>query len=72
VAIEEAVKELQDTDEMPFGKHRGVLMQDVPAAYFHWLWSNGMRNEVKTSTVADYIYRNLDALKKEYPDGIWR
>lgn len=65
------MKILEDTDEMPFGKHKGVAMQDVPASYFHWLWSTGMKNEVKTSSVADYINRNLAALKEEYPDGIW-
>ena len=33
--------QLQDGDAMPFGKHRGVPMQDVPASYPHWLWANG-------------------------------
>lgn len=61
---------LSDTDKMPFGKHRGVPMQDVPASYLHWLWSNGLKDD-KRSEVADYIRRNLDALKKEHTDGIW-
>lgn len=57
-------------------------MQDVPASYFHYLWTNGLsrvrpydkagnlypNNEAQ---VADYIRRNLAALKKEHPDGIW-
>lgn len=55
---------------MPFGKYRGEPLQDVPASYFHWLWSTGM-NEDKLSPVADYIRRNIEALKKEHPDGIW-
>ena len=63
--------ELQDTDPMPFGKYKGTPMQDVPASYLHWLWSNGKKNEVKTCDVADYINRNLAALQKEHPDGIW-
>lgn len=61
---------LTDTDEMPFGRHKGKLMQEVPASYLHYLWSNGMKCETD-SNVADYIRRNLDALKKEFPDGIW-
>jgi len=61
---------LNDTDKMPFGQHRGTLMQDVPASYFHWLWTNGMKDD-KHRPVADYIRRNLEALKKEHPDGIW-
>jgi len=63
-------KQLLDTDLMPFGIHKGTPMQDVPASYFHWLWINGMRNDTR-SDVADYIRRNLTALQKEHPDGIW-
>jgi len=69
-------KILQDTDPMPYGKHgpngtEPCMMQDVPAQYLHWLWVNGLKNETKTSNVADYIQRNLEALKKEWPDAIW-
>lgn len=46
-------------------------MQDVPASYLHWLWTQGKSHEVKTDPVAEYINRNLSALKQEYPDGIW-
>lgn len=63
------MKELDDLDPMPFGKYRGTPMQDVPARYLHWLWTEGAKNE--KSQVADYIRRNLNALKMDYPDGIW-
>ena len=62
---------LQDTDPMPFGKYKDTPMQDVPASYLHFLWYNGLKNEVKTNPVADYINRNVAALKFEYEDGIW-
>jgi hypothetical protein len=62
---------LTDLDKMPFGKYRGHPMQDVPASYLHWLWTNGQNQKVKTEPVAEYIHRNMDALKKEHPDGIW-
>ena len=61
---------LQDTDKMPWGKYKGVPMQDVPAQYLHWLWSNGKEHD-KVCSVADYIRRNLEALKQEHADGIW-
>lgn len=64
------MKELQDTDKMPFGKFRDQLMQDVPASYLHWLWQEGKKND-KLCPVADYIRRNLSALKQEHPDGLW-
>lgn len=61
---------LNDTDPMPFGKHKGIKMQDVPASYLHYLWQNGLKDDMQ-SVVADYIRRNIDALRKEYKDGIW-
>ncbi len=60
---------MDDLTLMPFGKHKGIFMQDVPASYLHYLWVNGMKNE--KSPVAEYIRSRLDALKKEHPDGIW-
>lgn len=64
------MKTLQDIDLMPFGKFRGKPMQDVPAQYFHWLWTNGKQNDHRCP-VSDYIRRNLSALQLEYRDGIW-
>ena len=62
--------QLNDTDKMPFGKHTGVPMQDVPASYLHWLWAEGKEND-KRCPVADYIRRNVTALSLEYKNGIW-
>lgn len=56
---------------MPFGKYKGKPMSEVPASYFHWLWTNGKQHEVGRDSVADYIKENLDHLEREYPDGIW-
>lgn len=65
------IEPLDDTDPMPFGKHKGIPMQDVPAAYLHWLWTNGKRREMLTCRVADHIWRNMSALQSEHKDGIW-
>jgi len=65
------MKPLEDTDLMPFGKHKGIPMSDVPASYLHYLWNNGMKKETKTSNVADYIARNIEALEEENKDLIW-
>jgi hypothetical protein len=62
--------ELHDLSKMPFGKYRGQPMQDVPASYLHWLWSQGKEHD-KQCPVAKYIRQNIPALQKEYPDGIW-
>ena len=60
---------LTDTSKMPFGKHAGTMMQEVPASYLHYLWTNGMESDM--SPVAIYIRTNLEALKSEYKNGIW-
>ena len=65
------MKQLDDLSPMPFGKYRGQPMQDVPSSYLHYLWTNGLKQETKTSPVAAYIERNLSALRKEFSDGIW-
>lgn len=69
------MKPLTDTDLMPFGKFKGTPMQDVPASYLHYLWQDGLRGyENGTSAqyqVADYIRRNLNALRLEHRDGLW-
>lgn len=62
---------LHDDDIMPFGKHKGTLMQDVPADYLHYLWHNGMKNQTETNSVAAYIKESLDVLKIENKDLIW-
>ena len=61
---------LEETDRMPFGKWKGVILAKVPASYFHWLWING-KKEDKVCPVANYIRVNLHALSLEFPDGIW-
>lgn len=63
------MKPLNDTDAMPFGKHKGIPMQDVPCNYLHYLWTNSMSKEDKP--VANYIRNNLAALQQEDSDLIW-
>ncbi len=62
---------LNDDSPMPFGKHRGVKMMDVPASYLHFLWTKLGKEHDKQCPVAAYIRRNLGELKQEYEDGIW-
>ena len=57
-----------DTDLMPFGKHAGERLQDVPASYLHYLWT---KRPISDARLEHYIKNNITALKEEYPDGIW-
>lgn len=63
---------LQDTSPMPFGLHKGKPMQDVPASYLHWFYTTQKPYGPSGVAVYDYIKRNVNALKEEYPDGIWK
>jgi uncharacterized protein (DUF3820 family) len=57
---------VNDADLMPFGKHKGERMENVPAGYLLWLREQRCSNE----TVAGYIEENLSALMQECPDYI--
>lgn len=63
------IETYSDTDLMNFGKYKNEMLQDVPASYFHWLWSQG--RPMRDGKLENYIRENLEALKQEYPDGIW-
>ena len=65
---------LSETSPMPFGQHRNKPMQDVPASYLHYLWTNGLKSNAVShdqQNVRDYILENLSALQQEHSDGIW-
>lgn len=52
---------LQDDSLMPYGKHQGKKMIDVPNEYLLWLYE-----EKKCSgDVKLYIFDNLDVIKEE-------
>lgn len=70
-ATKESVKRqpaYKDSDTISFGKHRGELFSDVPASYLHWLWT---QRPLRDQRLENYIFNNIEALRKEHPDGIW-
>ncbi len=55
------MRQLQDDDWMPYGKHSDKKMANVPASYLLWCYENKkIRNDV-----AWYVERNMDVLKEE-------
>lgn len=50
-----------DNTLMPFGKHKGKAMINVPAPYLIYLYENGLNHE----GVRSYINDNLEALRVE-------
>jgi hypothetical protein len=57
-----------DDDKIKFGKYKGECLSDVPASYLHWLWT---QRPLSDKRLENYIFNNINALKQEYPDGIW-
>ena len=63
---------LTDDTRMPYGRYKGYSMSQVPASYFHYLWTHGKREiNPGEDPVADYVRARLTALKAEFKDGIW-
>jgi uncharacterized protein (DUF3820 family) len=50
--------------KMPFGKHKGKEMDDVPAAYLMWLYESDVKGVVHA-----YIENNIKGIKKQIEDG---
>lgn len=46
---------------MPFGKHKGEKMENVPASYLLWLYENDKCNK----EVKEYVLDNLDVIKEQ-------
>lgn len=59
---------LTDEDEMPFGKHKGKKMRDVPAEYLDWLRDQAF---VRYSwpKVYGYIRNNANVIDSELDEG---
>jgi len=53
--------ELNDNSLMPWGKHKGDKMANIPAYYLIWLYDSGKCY----SDVLRYIQDNLDDLRQE-------
>lgn len=52
---------MDDNSRMPFGKHKGTELANVPADYLLWLHKEGKCfGELKR-----YIEENMDVLKEE-------
>ena len=59
-------EELKDDSPMPWGKHKGTKMANVPAAYLLFIYRVTYNNSYSEQhPVSMYIHNNLDALKLE-------
>ena len=47
---------------MPYGKHKGTPMKDVPASYLLWIYDEAL---YRPREVLDYIEENLEDIEKD-------
>ena len=61
---------LSEESLMPFGKHKGEKMSEVPVAYLHWLYTNTEKKPFNRG-VFTWIKKNKASLEEKYPDELW-
>ncbi|MDP1588944.1 MAG: DUF3820 family protein [Prosthecobacter sp.] len=54
---------------MPFGKHQGKRLEDVPASYLLWLWDDGWWQRT-SEPLGAYLRDALSTLQQECRDHI--
>lgn len=57
---------LYDNDVMPFGKHKGENLSQVPSSYFLWLWDDGYWRKT-SDPLHQYIKTGLQDMMDECP-----
>jgi uncharacterized protein (DUF3820 family) len=60
---------VNDQTPMPFGKYKGVKLEDVPAAYLLWMWDDGLWAQ-KDRPLHRYIANAFTVLETEATDYI--
>lgn len=60
----------KDTDLMPYGKHKGVKLANVPASYLQWLFENALQGAPNKMTIENkklrkYYEENKEVIQKE-------
>lgn len=58
---------MTDSDLMPFGKHKGKKLGDVPADYLLWLYEQDWFLK-SWGSLAGYVAQNYKALEMEVRD----
>lgn len=59
------MKKLTDNSPMPFGKHRGTKMANVPASYLLWMLDNTDIGKNVNHPIHQYIQDNIEVLRKK-------
>lgn len=58
-----------DQTPMPFGKHKGQKLEDVPASYLLWCSENVEPTDDVRRALLTYIAENMAVIESELEDG---
>lgn len=61
---------MDDESIMPIGTHKGKLLRDVPASWFHWTWHEWLRMD-RSHKLHQYVLDSWEALLEETPNLEW-
>lgn len=61
---------MKDTDRMSFGKHKGKMLGEIPAAYMLWLYEEmkEKRNPFARQ-ITEYLESNLEYYKQQLDEN---
>lgn len=63
--------DFNDDTKMPFGKHKGTKLKDVPASYLLWLYGEMASQKTPQGPLFQYLKVNLRALEEEAREEPW-
>lgn len=58
---------LGDEDKMPFGKHKGEKLVNIPGKYLLYIYESGISDS--NERVKAYIKENLEVIKQQAKEG---
>lgn len=58
---------LTDNDHMPFGKHKGLPMSEVPAEYLQWFLNKTKDHALAKMTLSEKLVRKYAESKQQKP-----
>lgn len=61
---------MKDTDIMPFGKHKGKMLGEIPADYMIWLYEEmKVKRNPFAKRFTEYLQSNLEYYKQQLDEN---
>lgn len=63
------MEKFNDNTPMPFGKHKGEALINVPASYLLWYWEKNGGKLQHNSPLSVYIHENIEVIQRDAKNG---